>query len=408
MSHFTRLGCSIWDWEPWVQLPDDSARMFFLGLYTSAPAKRIVPGLWHGSIISMAEAVRMPADRATKCLDILLDHDLAEYDIKARVLRLTQLPDAGEYASNGKAIRGWWGRFRSVPECSVRNAHVRTLRWILEHGARCAGNEAPSHDHEKAWAETFATVPLPAPRRRGVRRLLDNDTSTSNQPGLFPTATEVPTMTYLPEHDPIPSSHPSGASGMGIPDACGQLGPVDNSEKPKSNNSAGPQWVSDTHRIPDPGSRIPESSSSDLREGDRGRGSDACMPRLTLVPTFAPEEVVEMLAQAVGDVAPTHRRQILPESARASLCATIRDLERNGMGLADVALAGKWLAHHTAVFRDMVSVPPDERVAMWASQPGRMAVAIRAQRHRDAEQKETEEHAKAMRELLKKEAPHLA
>ena len=61
MSAFTRLGASLWDWEPWTDLRAQT-RILWLALYTSAEAKRHVPGLWQGGIPTMADAARMPPD----------------------------------------------------------------------------------------------------------------------------------------------------------------------------------------------------------------------------------------------------------------------------------------------------------------------------------------------------------
>lgn len=186
MSSYTRVSSAWWHWEELVDC-DPTTRLLWLGLYSTGEAKRIVPGLWHGGISTMAEASRLPADEVIRCLDKLLERDLAEYDPKLRVLRLTQLPDPGESPTNGNTIRGWWNKFKSVPACQVRDAHVTTLRWIMDEWARENG-KAISADHESAWAETFgnpAKVQVPPPRKRGVRRLMESDTSNARQPSLF-------------------------------------------------------------------------------------------------------------------------------------------------------------------------------------------------------------------------------
>lgn len=186
MSNYTRLGAGLWDWQPWVSL-DTVTRLFWLALYTSPEARRICPGLFHGSPTSMAEAARIPPGQALEALDVLLERDMVEYDAQRRVLRLCELPDAGEYPDNGFVIKGWWNKFRTVPSCHIRDAHVRTIRWIMERGASDKGVSVSAH-HERMWAETFGAVTIPAPRRRGVRRVADSDTGTAAQPSLFPTS----------------------------------------------------------------------------------------------------------------------------------------------------------------------------------------------------------------------------
>src|SRR5262249_45545464 len=155
MTAFTRLGSSIWDWERWTEL-EPWPRILWLALFTSGEAKRHVPGLWQGGIASMADAARMHADDVIGALHVLLSRDLVEYDSKYRVLRLCELPDCGEHPSNGKVILGWWTKFNTVPACPVRDAHIRTLWWICEEGAR-RSRKTLTPNHEIAWRETFGT-----------------------------------------------------------------------------------------------------------------------------------------------------------------------------------------------------------------------------------------------------------
>lgn len=203
---FTRLGSSLWSWEPWVNLPDDAARMLWLALYTSERAKTIVPGLWHGSVLSMADAARQQPQDTYKNLDTLLACDLVEYDERARVLRLTELPDAGEWPQAPYILSAWWKRFLNVPACPVRNAHAQTVRWMLDRGAREVpkGSGKPSPKHEEIWSETFGTIPVVAARRRGVRRLCDSDTGNTVQGSLFAPSKAL----LLPEGPTIPPSDP--------------------------------------------------------------------------------------------------------------------------------------------------------------------------------------------------------
>lgn len=253
MSDFTRLGCSIWDWEPWTAL-DSQARILWLALYTSSEAKRIVPGLWHGGIPTLAEASRLQPDQVWASLDTLLEHDLIEYDRKLRVIHLTVLPDAGERPMNGKHIMGWWNRFVTVPRCQVRDAHIRVLRWLVEQGV-------VTEDHEKSWAKTFgdtSKVQIPPPRKRGVRRLVEDesDTSTAVQPSLFP----------------------SGASPSESP-----------SENPIRKKSGSPDTVCDTvtHTVCDTHTDTDPDTDPDLISGiggGSGEGHAAGKPTLVLVP----------------------------------------------------------------------------------------------------------------------------
>lgn len=169
---YTNLGSGIWNWPPFRKLersPDDivgrCAKLLYLALYTTPEAKQQVPGLFVGSVTTIAEAAGFPVDATRTYLDRLLEDDLVEYDVENRVLRLVALPDSQEFPTNGNGIRGWWRRFSNVPECPTRDAHVHTLAWILYEWCRVTGKNL-SKTHQDAWAETFARLHVPTTRPR--------------------------------------------------------------------------------------------------------------------------------------------------------------------------------------------------------------------------------------------------
>lgn len=171
MSLYTKLGAGLWSWKPFLDLEhshDDvlgrCSRLFWIALYTAREAK-LVPGLFWGSITTMAETAHIPVDDARTYLDRLLEHEMVQVDLRQRVLRMTMLPDAGESPPNGKAIRGWWNRFQGIPICEVRDAHVEVLYWIMQEWSRANGKPI-SHDHVTAWSETFGRLPMKTFRRR--------------------------------------------------------------------------------------------------------------------------------------------------------------------------------------------------------------------------------------------------
>lgn len=291
MTAFTRLGSAIWDWEPWTNL-EPLGRVLWLALYTSGEAKRHVPGLWQGGIPTIADASRLRQDEVVGALDCLLAADvdgrpMIEYDPKTRVLRLCELPDAGEFPSSGKVILSWWTKFRTVPNCAVRDSHVRTLAWILEEGSKHTRGGYTEH-HKQAWDQTFGTLAIPAPRRRGVRRLSDfNDTSTHAQPSLF--APRIPELStgisseagYPQNPQPAVDNSPSETKPNEIrvrDRVCDTL------------SDTVSDTLCDTLRIPDPGSRI-----LDLGEGERGRGG---RPALALVPLLTVADVIRELGES--------------------------------------------------------------------------------------------------------------
>lgn len=156
MSGATRITFALWDWEPFMGL-SVGARVLWLALYTTAPAKRLPPGLWHGGLSALAEAARISHTDAIEYLRELLDRGVAETDHKLSVTRLTSLPDDGEKPANGRVLRSWWTKFGTIPACAVRDAHIEVLRWLTP----------KTEDHAKVWAETFGSVrPLTVSRKR--------------------------------------------------------------------------------------------------------------------------------------------------------------------------------------------------------------------------------------------------
>lgn len=277
MSTFTRIGGGLWDWEPWVNLESADARLLWLALYTTPAARRICPGLWHGGPLGMAEAARMRQGDVLTALDVLLEHELVEYDPKHRVLRLCELPDAGEYPDNGNILKGWWSRFRTVPACPIRDAHVRTIRWIMEQGATDKGR-ALSHHHHEAWAETFGTVAIPATRRRGAKRVADSDTSTAAQPGLF--SPPIPAV-----HAPIDAGSPqvfaSSVDNSAVLRQSKEIrGPETVSKRLGEGEGEGEIWI----------------SSPEIRDEAPGRSRSG--PVLTLVPPYTVAEALSVFREA--------------------------------------------------------------------------------------------------------------
>jgi len=179
---FTRIGFLFWEWEP-IRHLDPVALKLWMVVYTKCQ----IPGLWCGDVQDLSSQAFLTADQTLRGLDILLDAGLIEFDRAARVLRLTQLPDAGEWPGSPNIMLSWWKIFtRKVPCCDIRDAHVTTLRWLLEEGARHSNRaQRPTDAHEQVWAETFGTIAIPSKRSRGVRKFSDSDTSTIHQPSLF-------------------------------------------------------------------------------------------------------------------------------------------------------------------------------------------------------------------------------
>lgn len=148
---WTPLGAAWWDWQPLAQA-SPCARLLWLALYTSAPARRCPPGLWQGGPAVMAEVANLELDQVELALAHLIDLRLVEYDPGTRVARLTVLPDRCDRPANGDQIRSWWTRWRTLPQCTVRDSHAATLQALVGTFTR---------HHQEAWDATFATAPAP-------------------------------------------------------------------------------------------------------------------------------------------------------------------------------------------------------------------------------------------------------
>lgn len=353
MSAHTRLGSALWNWEPFTQLAA-GAQILWLALYTTAEAKRVVPGLWHGSITTMAEASHKPVDDTRENLDRLLEADMVEFDVKLRVLRLTALPDAGESPANPNVLRGWFRKFQTVPACPVRDSHVVVIRWLMDQWSRDSG-KAVTQGHEQAWTETFGRIAIPAPRRRGVRRLTESDTSTPTQPSLFQPLRPLGTVPQL-----------DAVAVRALPERSS----VDNSDHlHQFNNSGHSETVTQTVSKPSgegSGSGL-GSGSPDLRsEGGGGRDRDPLDAVLALV----------------GEVLGGNWSVAQESPERFALQEQIAQL-----GILDLVTLGRWMRAtrlSAGGARDLLAVP------------GRLIAACMAAAQWTAAQAEADQRAAAM------------
>jgi len=345
-SRFTRVGVNLWHC-PWFVELEDREQVLWLVLYSSAAAKRSVPGLWHGGIGTIADACpHWASSKVLSSLDVLIDRELAQFDRNYSVLRLTRFPDGGERAHNALALAGWWNRFRLVPQCRVRDAHVASLRWLLDQGE--VGEKMC-----EVWRQTFATISESSSSSGAARssRLTDSDTSTGAQPSLFGSVnlpsegiqevTDTRGGTKHPSRMDAPSTGSGSGSGLGSGSGSG--------------------------------------SPDGVVVGSVGAGQGLQL----VVPEYTAEEFLSELARGYGTgVASVHA--VVRDTLRAALYATIRDLSARGIPLVDVSLAGKLAASAMPPLqRQWPSCHPDELLCVWASQPGVVVSAIQRVRESD-------------------------
>jgi hypothetical protein len=362
VSGWSALGIEFWAWTRMKPLPVH-ARYLWLGLYTSAPARRLVPGLFAGSVNLIAEEVNLDPDQTIDALDKLLEHQLIELDRERKLVRFTEFPDAHEAAHNASHVKGWWNRFTTVPACDLRNAHIRALRWLLDTRiAKMQAEKKTTRLIEEAWDETFGTIVVPAPRRRGVRRLAESDTSTAVQPSLFSSDAHVAMV--------VPSNPVPGSAGADLPPPGSLPGFVGVTSvvtanvtdshstlcpEPLRSTSASSSTENldlslsagfdthPTHTGTGTGTGI-RSSSPDLRsESTPHAMSSTRPPKLALVPH--PEHMsAGDLLNAFACVLPEVR--MLPESTREGLWLALQraigEMDEAGHGAEDLRIAGRW------------------------------------------------------------------
>lgn len=453
MTVYTNFSSQIWSWEPWVQLPTVESRLLWIALYTTPEARAWGIGLFVGSVLTMAEAARMPADVTQRALDTLLEYELVEFDPKTRVLRLTQLPDAGEAPTTPQQLLGLWRRFQSVPACPIRDAHVQTIQWMVNESARIAvlkGNPDRIEKMVAAWTQSFGSVEIPAPRKRGVRRLLDasTDTSTPVQPSLFDRPVGVLDSAKVetdPAHklstgvDGTPLSRLSAESGSAIQDTNpspsrvglgyhprptgegegegkGSSSFLGSGSGPHPEPIGAPVVGSTVHAgprltlVPNPislgestsPSRLPgqttsagaSTSPAQVPTGSTSAASSTTPPVDVAVTSasastapalgrygthpsvdapWTPATLVSALCASYRGVA-----QNAPPDATSALCGAIADLVAAGATPTDLAAIGAEI--RGGLYRGEIDadpqVPPDQRIAWWGAQGGRLVAAM--------------------------------
>ncbi len=368
MSLYTRIGVNFWNWSRFRELRTNEGKLLVIALYTSSSSKLLCPGLYKGSIATMSEDSGMTPEDVRKGLDDLLEVDLVEYDVRQRMLRLTEFPDTGESPSNGKVIRAWYRGWNSSPACAVRDAHVATLRKLIDDWCR-EQNKKLSADHENAWAETFGKVSVPV-RKRTVRRAVQTD--------LF----EPP-----PDPDPVPDT--LSQASPDVDSSCSVGLGLTNAE---SNDSAVPETVSDTvtkgtrsgsGERQRSGSSFSSSEAEDPATGlpgDRDREAPApARPKLTLVPppadTTAAQSFLDALAREAGGAFKSRIR----EGMQDALCAAISAIPAHDRGPVELALVGQQLARAPTLVHGEVG-DPTSKLCAWLAVKGAYQRALAAAR----------------------------
>jgi len=294
-------------------------------------------------------------------------------------VRFTQLPDALEYPPNPNVLRGWWRKFQVIPDCPIKNAHVTVLRWLLDERVRNTGKGLPEKMVD-VWDQTFGTIAVPAPRRRGVRRL---------QMNLFPEASD-------PEVDRLGNGSPSVDEPRFVSSAAFD---------PKPKEIKSPETVPEPFR----NGRVQDQdqvSVSSLSGGGSGEGHDtgtssSSRPHLAIVPESTPYTAEQMLKTLERDA----KMRFVVGYEDPTLWPALRDvvtqLCERGIGLADLALLSSWMGRGLAVegTEGRPYLGP-----WWAARPNHVLFAVQrariAQQAEDRKAAEGDRRAAELRALL--------
>ena len=154
---WTAIGTGLFTWRPYVDLATAEngwqAMQLWLALYAGHTARCWLPGLWFGGVGTMAENVTHLGYNGTlSALELLQTRKLVEFDARANVLRLTELPDRCMRADNGSILKAWWKRYSGIPECGVKNRYLDLLRWL--HYPLTEMKDAT----RQAWSLTFGSL----------------------------------------------------------------------------------------------------------------------------------------------------------------------------------------------------------------------------------------------------------
>lgn len=341
----TKVGGDVFNWERLRPL-DVPARYFWMGLYISH--RRTIIGLWNAGIPTLADVAKMQPDDTVVALEALLKHDLVEYDRNKDVLRLTELPDRCERPQNPSHLQSLWTRYRGVPNCPVKYAHVRLLEWLITDPV-----EVTKPSMVEQWEKTFGTIPVPAPRKRGVRSLIESDTSTLVQPSLF----QLPasSVSHLTKQDTVSdtvSPHPL------IYDQGSRISDL---------------LLTDGHAT-DPSIAIRESKGC-ADAHDEGEIPPPARRTLGLVPLpdDLPFSIAEMLSAIAAESGGRFVAEPFDQRLSDALCATIRACASAQVTLTDLRAVGRHLAAGHLAYRNDLG-------PAWAAKPGSVIDAVGAAR----------------------------
>lgn len=388
MGSFTRLGCDFVTWSPLREVSAKALRLW-LSLYTTRGAKTYPPGLFFGGVLTMADASGMAIPDTESCLRELEAAGLVTHDPEHKLTAMLQLPDRGEAPANPNVLRSFYRRWIYAPASAVKRGYLKLIQWLV----------APQLDREcmaQAWADTFAPeleAELEAERAAAAAAAEGHSDGRAAPPAPAHVQCELPCelnppsaeMTRFSEtvSEPFPNPHGIGVSDQRSP-CQGPAGPTDpepgttgvQDHDPRARVGAPEPADAAQRTAPAPPRAAAQPAPSLFGPGkEPSRQNKAARRRRGRQPLpFTVDAMLSTLDEASSGRVSS--KTFDPRLA-SSLTSTIRALDEIGYGLADVKLAGEWVAAGGLAYRNDLG-------ARWAATTGSLADAIGSARQWDS------------------------
>lgn len=177
LPKYTGISSQLSRWKP-LRRVKPAARWLWISLYTSREALAALPGLFPGTLYTISDAAGLDSlNEASNLMEQLVEAKLSQWDVENELIRLTELPDHLARAHTDHAIKGWWSRFRNIPQCALRDSHIPTLWNLIAAGT-------VNDKMREMWKTTFGTI-VPPEALPSFLLPSSSDTGTAVQPSLF-------------------------------------------------------------------------------------------------------------------------------------------------------------------------------------------------------------------------------
>lgn len=170
----------MWDDERFVALSDLEQNLWTF-LLAGPLTVGGVPGLIVGGPASFAEGMRRDAGKVRAALAKLVAVGLVEHDEERRLVRIGNAPKY-KPPGNANVVRGWFRRWRLLPESPLKYQHVEALEKV------CA-------KYQDAWADSFGSVDLGKVFRKPFERSSESHGPSLSKETRSSTSAETETST---------------------------------------------------------------------------------------------------------------------------------------------------------------------------------------------------------------------